>query len=380
MGRDRVHSGARPQTAGRRRVAWAFVVALSAALIWGAPFATGTDSGGAGLTLGPVSAGRAVWITDLARADGGNIGAISAQAHLDGVSTLLIKSSDGTTSLSQFTSDLVDAMHAVGLRVCAWQFVYGNHPVAEAQLGAAAVHDGADCLVIDAESEYQRRYAAAQTYIHRLRALIGYRYPLALSSFPLIVLHPTFPYSVFLGPGGAQTDMPQMYWHSIGVSTDAMFAQTYAYNLVYGRPIVPLGQLYGNPPARQIARFRRIAHAYRAAAVTWFDWEAARPAGWAAISAPVGPLPGQAPHKRMADVGEGARGDLVVWAQEHLLGAGRRIAVSGVFGPRTLAAVEAFQAAHAIAVDGIIGPATWAGLLRYRAARIDWRAVRRRPA
>ncbi len=92
------------------------------------------------------------------------------------------------------------ALHANGIKVCAWQYVYGNAPVTEAYKGAAAVHDGADCLIIDAESEYEGKYVSAQTYIKRLRSLIGYSYPLALAGFPYIDFHPAFPYSVFLGP------------------------------------------------------------------------------------------------------------------------------------------------------------------------------------
>ena len=47
--------------------------------------------------------------------------------------------------------------------MCAWQYVYGNHPIAEAEVGAEAVHDGADCLVIDAEGEYEGKYVQAQS-------------------------------------------------------------------------------------------------------------------------------------------------------------------------------------------------------------------------
>lgn len=38
-------------------------------------------------------------------------------------------------------------------------------------------------------------------------------------------------------------------------------------------------------------------------------------------------------------------------------------AIDGAFGPRTLAAVKAYQAANGLAVDGIVGPATWTALL-----------------
>ena len=44
---------------------------------------------------------------------------------------------------------------------------------AEAKRGAQAVRKGADCLVIDAESPYEGRYAAADKYINKLRSRIG---------------------------------------------------------------------------------------------------------------------------------------------------------------------------------------------------------------
>jgi peptidoglycan hydrolase-like protein with peptidoglycan-binding domain len=72
----------------------------------------------------------------------------------------------------------------------------------------------------------------------------------------------------------------------------------------------------------------------------------------------------------MAPVGKGAEGDLVVWAQEHLISAGDEVAVDGDFGKKTLAAVRAFQADHGLSVDGIIGPETWLALLGYPPARI----------
>jgi hypothetical protein len=41
----------------------------------------------------------------------------------------------------------------------------------------------------------------------------------------------------------------------------------------------------------------------------------------------------------------------------------RRLVVDGLFGPRTAAAVWAFQQAHGLIVDGIVGPQTWQSLL-----------------
>jgi Putative peptidoglycan binding domain len=317
-------------------------------------------------------AGRAMWIWELPYTNGGNLSSIIASAKRYGVGTLLIKSSDGTSEWSQFTPQLVSALHANGLRVCAWQYVYGSHPVTEAYMGAAAVRDGADCLVIDAESEYEGKYIAAQSYIGRLRKLIGFGYPLALAGFPYIDYHPGFPYSVFLGPGGAQFNAPQMYWKDIGVSVDAVFAHTYSYNLIYGRPIYPLGQVYSRPPVRQIVRFRQLSRAYGASGLSWWDWQEATDADWIAVSRPAGDLPGYVPYTAMATIQHGYQGDLAVWAQEHLISAGYAVGVDGGFGAKTESAVKAFQTAHGLTPDGIIGPATWQALLRYRTARVVW--------
>jgi putative peptidoglycan binding protein len=316
--------------------------------------------------------GRAMWIWELPATDRGNLSSIVAAAHRYGIGTLLIKSSDGTGMWSQFSPALVRALHANGLRVCAWQYVYGTHPVAEADLGAAAVRDGADCLLIDAESEYEGKYISAETYIARLRSQVGANYPLALAGFPYVDYHPAFPYSVFLGPGGAQDNAPQMYWKDIGTTTDAVFAHTYAYNLIYGRPIFPLGQVYSDPPAHQVFRFRELARQYGAAGVSWWDWQEATPSAWNAISRPAGVLHGYQPYTLMAPIKKGAKGDLVVWAQEHLISAGFRLGVDGGFGGTTRRAVVGFQRSHGLTADGIVGPATWSALLRYRPVYIKW--------
>ncbi len=70
--------------------------------------------------------------------------------------------------------------------------------------------------MIDAEGHYEGRYAQAPTYMRTLRALVGPDYPIALAAFPYVDYHPAFPFSVFLGPGGAQYNAPQLYWKTIG--------------------------------------------------------------------------------------------------------------------------------------------------------------------
>ena len=259
----------------------------------------------------------------------------------------MIKSGDGTGTWSQFNPSVVSALHRSGLRVCAWQYVYGDHPITEAYVGAAAVRDGADCLIIDAEAQYEGKYVSAQAYMTRLRKLVGNSYPIALAGFPYVDYHPAFPYSVFLGPGGAQHNAPQMYWADIGTTVDAVYAHTYGFNRVYQRPIYPLGQAFDHPRAGQIKRFRQMSRSYGSANVSWWDWQEATGGDWLALSQPIGALHGFAPNTTYATLGIHASGDVVVWAQEHLVSAGQRLAIDGSFGPATFKAVEGFQAATA---------------------------------
>jgi putative peptidoglycan binding protein len=372
------------------------VLAMLAALVAGAGVASAASgagrSGGGGIgptttstrttTTTPASTGsnpfrgRGMWIWVLPNvANGGDLPTLIAQAHQYGVGTLMIKSGDGSNAWSQFSPQLVSSLHGAGLRVCAWQYVYGAHPIFEAQVGAAAVRNGADCLLIDAEAEYEQaanNYVAAQRYVGALRTMIGQGFPVALAGFPYMDYHQGFPYSVFLGPGGAQYNVPQMYWTDIGVSVDEVYAHTYTWNGLYQRPISPLGQVYNSPPLRQVRRFRQVSRAYAAPGVSWWDWADATRGDWHAVSQPIGPLTNFTPSAAVAPLGRGDQGDLVIWAQEHLVAAGQRVNVDGVYGATTQTAVRRFQAAHGIQVLGIIGPQTWQALLSYAPARVRW--------
>ena len=68
-------------------------------------------------------------------------------------------------------------------------------------------------------------------------------------------------------------------------------------------------------------------------------------------------------------VASGSTGDAVRGVQEefrfrNLSGEpGRGLAVDGVFGPRTTAAVRGFQQAIGLTADGIVGPLTWRALV-----------------
>jgi hypothetical protein len=323
---------------------------------------------GATSPTGTAFDGNGMWIWYVSKSNGGDTGAIVAQAKAHGITTVFVKSGDGTNYWTQFTPGLVAALHAGGLRVCSWQYVYGKSPAAEASVAARSVTEaGADCFVIDAETEYESRYTQAQTYVHDLRSAVGADYPIGLAAFPYTDYHPSFPYSVFLGPNGAQFNAPQAYWKEIGGGVDAVVDHTYRFNRPYGRTIAPIGQTYDGVPASEIMRFRQVAAAEGATGLSWWSWQHTTAAGWDAVGESIDPLT-SAPAPEFATLAKGKKGDLVLWAQLHLKGAGQSLTADGDFGSGTVAAVKSFQTGAGLPATGDIDTATWQALLQHAPA------------
>jgi hypothetical protein len=318
-----------------------------------------------GYPTGSAFDGDGMWIWYLSKTEGGDPDAIIREARARGIETLFVKSGDGTNFWSQFTPAMVDRFQAAGLKVCGWQYVYGSSPAAEAAVAARAAKAGADCFVIDAEREYESRYAAARTYTRELREAVGANYPIGMSSFPYVDYHPGLPYSEFFSPGGAQFNAPQVYWKEIGDTVDEAIDHTYRYNRPYGAALAPVGQSYSAPPPGQITRFRQLAATQESGGLSWWEWSQTSDASWNAIAAPLSPFGGTPPGQDFATVAKGAKGDLVVWAQRHLQAAGASIAADGDFGSGTQAAVRSFQSAKGLAASGQIDTATWRALLDY---------------
>jgi putative peptidoglycan binding protein len=350
------------------------------------PHPVAAETGGAaGVEAGPTLGNspfdrQGMWVWYLSRSEGGSSPAMIARAKRNGIGTVYIKAGDGDGAWGQFTPSLVQALHRGGLDVCAWQFVYGGAPVAEARVGIGAVKKGADCLVIDAEGDYEGKYAAADLYVRTLRAAIGKTFPVSLAGFPYVDYHPAFPYSVFFGPGGAQYNQPQMYWKTIGTSVRVVYEHTYLYNRIWGHPIYPVGQTYEGPSKTALRLFRRFAASYGGLPPSWWDWQETSGPEWGALGARSAnrPVTGYQPEVIHPLLKPGSKGDMVVWAQERLIGSGAELTVNGIYGRRTVAAAKAFQEAHGLAADGRIGTSTWDSLLDVTPYRMQWSASQAR--
>ncbi len=345
----------------------ALAAALAAALAWCAPPLAwcATPASGAG---GPLRS-DALWIAKVP--EGAGAAQLAAQAGGAGVRTLFIKAGEGSGAEAQFTPALVSGLRAAGLSVCAWTFVYGTNPRAEAAVAAGAAAAGAQCLVVDAESQYDGRYGAAQIFTRALRARVGGHFQIGLAGEAEVLAHPRFPYSVFLGPGAFNVDEPQIYWRDFGVGVDAAFAASIPANAIYDRPIAPVGQLYGSPAPAEVARFRALAVAYGCPGTSFFDLDSATPELLAALLEPP-PTPLARIRAAAPTVRAGADGDEVVWAQELLNAAGAHLPVGGFFGAATARALARFQARHHLTPNGVLGAATWRALQRLRAREPSW--------
>jgi hypothetical protein len=369
------------QTCRRALLALLAAVAVAAGSVF-APVAS-AETGGAGqIETGANVSNTAfdrqgMWVWYVSHSEGGSIAAIIARARRNDVGTVYVKAGDGGGSWSQFSRGLVQALHRGGLDVCAWQFVYGDNPLAEAKVAAAAVAKGADCFVIDAEADYEGKYAAADLYIRALRARIGPTFPVSLAGFPYVDYHPSFPYSVFFGPGGAQYNQPQMYWKTIGTSVRTVYEHTYLFNRIWGHPIYPIGQTYEGPGAVSIRLFRRFAESYGGLPPSWWDWQETSGQEWEAVGAAgaLRPVTGYRLEVVHPLLKKGSKGDTVVWAQEHLVAAGAELPVTGIFGRQTARAVHIFKEGHGLPANAIIDTDAWNALLAFTPYRPRWTAA-----
>lgn len=316
--------------------------------------------------------GNGQWIWMMSRS--GSIASIIARAKRTGLRTLYIKSGDGRSYWTQFDR-AVGPLKAAGLRVCAWQYVLGRRPEAEAAIGARAVRAGADCFVIDAEIEFERykdRYSRVQRYMRALRARVGPTYPVGMTSFPYVDYHGPFPYSAFFtGPDAANFNVPQVYWKAFRTSAAKAVERTVRWNRIFGVPMALLGSTYMRESRAEITAFRCAAQNAGIQGVSWWDWQETRAFQWSALGNPLtcrttASLPTST---RYPVFGPRSRGDHVRRLQQLLKQVGMPVPVDGVFGSRTAAGLAQYRTQRGLAQSSVTDDGTWADLLAVTGAQ-----------
>lgn len=147
---------------------------------------------------------------------------IAAKCWAAGLTHVLIKIADASVPYNVVRDDygnviddlvppVIEELRQYGISPWGWQFVYGNVPDGEAAIAINRAKElGVDGFVVNAECAYKGKYAAAATYMSKVRAGLGSQMPIGLSSYRFPEYHPTFPWQEFLSQ--VDINLPQVYW------------------------------------------------------------------------------------------------------------------------------------------------------------------------
>ncbi len=235
--------------------------------------------------------GKGMYIWQVYSCEGGDPKKIAAACVAAGFRHVYLKIADGRFVYPSGVDlrPLVDELHAVGIEVWGWQYVYLFDPTAEAKVAAARVKElNLDGFIIDAEVECKGRKSAAVTYTSLLRQLLP-GVSIGLSSYRFPHYHLDFPWKEFRER--VDFDTPQVYWeqaHNAGAQLASSYAEFQS--MTPRLPYVPTGAAYkwngwSATPA-DVTQFIARANALGLSAFNFWSWQHARQiAGmWEAIA------------------------------------------------------------------------------------------------
>jgi hypothetical protein len=228
--------------------------------------------------------GKGFFIWQIPHCESGDPSRIAARSAAAGLTHVLIKIADAGSAFNldrngrDLVPPVVAALHARGIQVWGWHYVYGYDPDAEARVAVQRTNAlQLDGYVIDAEVQYQLagRNAVAQSFCRQLRAGLG-NLPVALSSFRYPTVHPQLPWSTFLQY--CDYNMPQVYWEQShdGAAQLARSVNEFRKITPY-RPIVPTGPAYSNagwrPAASELTAFMQEALELQLPGVNFWSYD-----------------------------------------------------------------------------------------------------------
>jgi hypothetical protein len=232
--------------------------------------------------------GKGIFIWKIAACENGDPNAIAALAQQANLSHVLLKIADGVGSYNfdydhgiDLLPPVVQALHARGIQVWGWHYVYGNDPVGEANKAIQRLGQlNLDGYAIDAEGEYKEpgKQDAARKYIDLLRSAYP-SLPISLCSYRFPSYHPQLPWKVFLEK--CDYNMPQVYWqssHNPGEQLNRTVSEFQA--MTPYRPILPVGSAYisgtWSPSKAEIQEFLQTAQKLNLAAASFWEWSNCR--------------------------------------------------------------------------------------------------------
>jgi hypothetical protein len=205
-------------------------------------------------------------------------------------------------------------------------------------------------------------------------------YPVGLTSFAYPDFHSAVPYSVFLGPGGAQWNMPQMYFKAFGVPIAKVFAHTYGVNQIYGRPLSPIGQTYEGVSGKQVIEFRKYARFYRTRGYSWWEWHETSTDAWKGLRRKLRPSGARVAPIPYPVYSQGANSDMIRFVKMKLNAAGAVLPLTPTFDATTATALKTFQTSNGLPATGILDAATWPVVLAVKIPDPDIPRIARKSA
>ena len=232
--------------------------------------------------------GKGFFTWKIPNCEQGDAAQIAKRAKEAGLSHMLLKIADGTMIYNgnwgdpkDYTSPVVSALRASGIKVWGWHYIYGDNPIGEANVAITRIRQyKLDGYVIDVEKEYKDsgKKAAAKKFMNQVRAACP-DLTIALSSYRYPSLHPQIPWTEFLEQ--CDLNMPQVYWmkaHNPGDQLTRSVMELRA--KTPSRPIVPTGAAFREfgwkPTDAEVLEFCKKAKELNLSAVNFWEWSDAR--------------------------------------------------------------------------------------------------------
>ncbi len=232
--------------------------------------------------------GKGFFTWKIPNCEGGDASAIASLARESDLTHMVLKVADGTMIYNgnwgdqkDYTTPVVSALRANGIKVWGWHYIYGDNPTSEANVAIQRIRQyNLDGYVLDVEKEYKLsgKRSAAKKFMTLLRAA-NPKLSLALSSYRYPSLHPQIPWKEFL----EQCDviMPQVYWmraHNPGDQLDRTVREYQ--HLATSLPIIPTGAAFREygwmPTEGEVLEFIHKAREMNLSGVNFWEWSDAR--------------------------------------------------------------------------------------------------------
>jgi len=232
--------------------------------------------------------GKGFFTWKIPNCEHGDAGQIAIHAKAAGLTHLVLKIADGTMIYNgtwgdptDYTTPVVKALRAQGIKVWGWHYLYGDYPNGEANVAIARIRQyDLDGYVMDVEKEYKAsgKKAAAKRFMTQVREACP-NLTIALSSFRYPSLHPQVPWTEFLEH--CDLNMPQVYWmkaHNPGDQLERCIKEFQ--NKHPSLPVVPTGAAFREfgwkPSDAEVLEFCNKAKELNLSALNFWEWSDAR--------------------------------------------------------------------------------------------------------